>query len=135
MARLIWIGVGAVGGVYAYRKGEQVVDTVRQQGIAGTAQAVAAAAVQSASSMRAQTAGANRDRGQSGLRLGGFRITRAYDPPAPTLLPAAIMDTGVIDITDVGRRDTFIAAVGHQHTDDTDAGRLRTDTARRRKAR
>lgn len=99
MARLIWIGMGAVGGVYAYRKGEQVVDAVREQGVIGTAQVVAAAAVHSAGVLRAQqqpTAPA-----QPGLRVGRFRITRAEgSAPAPASAPAAIMGTGVIDITD-----------------------------------
>lgn len=99
MARLFWIGVGAVGGVYAYRKGEQAVDTVREQGVIGTAQIVAAAAVQSAAVLRAQPADAVAQ--PRGLRVGRFRITRADEPaPAPPLSPAAIMDTGVIDITD-----------------------------------
>lgn len=91
MARLIWIGVGAVGGVYAYRKGEQVVETVREQGVLGTVQLVATAA------LRAQPAAGER----RGVRVGRFRITRADDrAPAPPLGPAAIMETGVIDITD-----------------------------------
>jgi hypothetical protein len=104
MARLVWVGVGAVGGVYVYRKGERAVDAVREQGVIGTVQVVAATTLHALVSLRshpAQHAVIAPAEPVAGLRVGQFRITRARDA-APALQPA-IMDTGVIDITDSAR--------------------------------
>lgn len=46
MSRLVWVGIGAVGGIYAYRKGQRAVDQVRERGVAGTATIAAHTAVQ-----------------------------------------------------------------------------------------
>lgn len=114
MARLVWIGVGAVGGVYAYRKGERALGAFREQGFVGSVQVVAATAANSAALMRGSWAPAAAATAPpapaaapappaAGLRVGRFRISRA-DEAAPTAPPAAIMDTGVLDITDAARR-------------------------------
>jgi hypothetical protein len=121
MARLVWVGVGAVSGIYVYRKGERAVDAVREQGLAGTMQVVAAATLNAVVSLRSQPAQQSviaAPEPIGGLRVGGFRISRAQDAaPAPR---PAIMDTGVIDITDSAPRP--------------EADRRRARTARRRKA-
>ena len=105
MARVIWVGVGAVGGVYAYRKGGQAVDAVREQGLLRTAQIVAAGALHSLVALRTTHDPApaapfpQSDEAVPGLRVGRFRISRADEQVAP-VARAAIMDTGdVIDIT------------------------------------
>jgi hypothetical protein len=122
MARLVWVGVGAVGGIYVYRKGERAVDAVREQGLAGTLQVVAAATLNAVVSLRSQPTAQHTviaaHEPIGGLRVGGFRITRARDAaPVPQ---AAIMDTGVVDITHSAPRP--------------EADRRRARTARRRKA-
>ncbi len=130
MSRLIWVGVGAVGGIYAYRKGEQAVDAVRELGMLGTAQVVAAAAVHSLTALRTADAAqahpiiVSAPVESPGLRIGGLRITRAEkaSPGAPLASPqqprAAIMDAGVVDITDPAER----AVIGRRRGDDA-AGR------------
>jgi hypothetical protein len=112
MSRLVWVGVGAVGGIYAYRKGERVLDAVREQGVVGTVQLVAATTVNSVVALRSrsdvQAAPMLAEAGHApGLRLGRFRITRT-DDSIPARLPA-IMDTGVIDITDPAKRERAAA--------------------------
>lgn len=103
MARLIWIGVGAVGGIYAYRKGERVVGAVREQGVAGTAQVLLVSAAQTISAPRTGGAGGSgMPPAQPRLRVGGFVITRAQRSNRMHSAPGAIMDTDVIDITDAG---------------------------------
>ena len=115
MARVIWVGVGAVGGVYAYRKGGQAVDAVREQGIAGTVQIVAASALHAALALRttpdATPAAAVRQSHAAapGLRVGRFRISRV-DGPATVVAPAAIMDAD--DVIDITSADTRRATAG-----------------------
>lgn len=89
MARLFWVAVGAAGGIYAYRKGEQAADAVRARGVAGTAQIVALGALQALSRTGGEPAG------EAGVTLGGFRISKVSPAPA-----RAIVDTGTVDITD-----------------------------------
>ncbi len=40
MSRLIWMGVGAAGGIYAYRHGQRVMERARERGVAGNTAAV-----------------------------------------------------------------------------------------------
>lgn len=40
MKRIIWLGLGAAGGILAYRKGGQLLDQARAQGLVVTAQQV-----------------------------------------------------------------------------------------------
>ena len=124
MARLVWIGVGAVGGIYVYRKGNQVADAVREQGLGGTAQVVAGAAVAVLrNGQPTPIVPATAAPEPAGLRIGRFRISRADESAdtgasnqgalaagpssagAPAAAPAGpIVDTGVVDITDAARR-------------------------------
>jgi hypothetical protein len=115
MARMVWIGIGAAGGVYAYRKGEQAMERVRAEGVVGSAALLAKnarAAVDRLSSdpgPAAPPATAAADPAPRGLQVGSFRVTRAARPtgpataPAPAALsagtPVPVGDTG-IDITD-----------------------------------
>jgi len=45
MRRLLWVGVGAAVGVYAYRRGQQWWLDTREQGVTVTAQQLGAAAM------------------------------------------------------------------------------------------
>ena len=41
MGRLVWVAVGAAGGIWAYRKASDLIDQAREQGVALTVQQVA----------------------------------------------------------------------------------------------
>lgn len=41
MGRLVWVAVGAAGGIWAYRKAGGLIDQAREQGVAVTVQQVA----------------------------------------------------------------------------------------------
>jgi hypothetical protein len=41
MGRLVWVALGAAGGIWAYRKGSGLLDQAREQGVALTVQQVA----------------------------------------------------------------------------------------------
>ncbi len=40
MSRLVWMGVGAAGGIYVYRHGQRVLDRARERGVAGNTAAI-----------------------------------------------------------------------------------------------
>jgi hypothetical protein len=44
MSRIVWLAVGAVGGIVLYRKGRAVIDEAREQGVVSSAQKAGAAA-------------------------------------------------------------------------------------------
>ena len=46
MRRLVWTAIGAAGGIWAYRKGSELLDQAREQGVALTIQQVALSATQ-----------------------------------------------------------------------------------------
>lgn len=46
MRRLVWTAIGAAGGILAYRKGSELLEQAREQGVALTIQQVALAATQ-----------------------------------------------------------------------------------------
>ena len=46
MRRLVWTAIGAAGGIWAYRKGSELLDQAREQGVAVTIQQVALTATQ-----------------------------------------------------------------------------------------
>lgn len=46
MGRLVWVALGAAGGIWAYRKGSGLVDQAREQGVALTIQQVALSTTQ-----------------------------------------------------------------------------------------
>jgi len=103
MGRLVWVGVGAVGGIYVYRRGEHVVQSLRQTDPVRLARAAVLGRREVPLAPAAEQASA-------GLRVGRFRITRSDEPlavvlaqpgPSPQLLQAAIMDAGAVDGVDV----------------------------------
>ena len=67
MSRLFWIAVGAAGGIWAYRRGQQVVADARERGVVLTAQQVALSTVSTITTVR----GAVSDQLQSQRRAGG----------------------------------------------------------------
>lgn len=46
MSRVVWIGVGAIGGVLAYRRGQRTVNAARERGLIGNVQHAALTASQ-----------------------------------------------------------------------------------------
>lgn len=46
MSRVVWIGVGAIGGVVAYRRGQRAVNAARERGLIGNVQHAALTASQ-----------------------------------------------------------------------------------------
>nr|MCH9815451.1 hypothetical protein [Actinomycetes bacterium] len=44
MSRLLWAGLGAAGGIYAYRRGTQAWEEAKERGFAGNASVLAATA-------------------------------------------------------------------------------------------
>ena len=44
MSRLLWVGVGAAGGIYLYRRGNRAWDEAKERGLAGNAAVVASSA-------------------------------------------------------------------------------------------
>jgi len=48
MGRLVWVAIGAAGGIWAYRKGSGLVEQAREQGVAVTIQQVALSTTQAA---------------------------------------------------------------------------------------
>lgn len=43
MSRLLWVGAGAIGGIYAYRKGQDAWEDAKARGVTGSASVIAAA--------------------------------------------------------------------------------------------
>ena len=120
MGRLVWVGVGAAGGIYTYRKGERLVQAVQGQEAMRVVRVVAsvgrrprdpAMALHPASGGPTVMMAAH----QAGLRVGRFRITRTdeqvvvpvepavrYCEPEPE--PQGTEDGAVVDITEAARR-------------------------------
>lgn len=90
MGRMFWTGVGAAGGIYAYRRGTRVVEGVKVRGAWGTAQVVATAALALLTQVRV---------GPDGMPQGLQRSPRAK--AQPVLLAAGEHD-GVVPVTTVG---------------------------------
>lgn len=44
MSRMIWVALGAAGGIIAYRKGQQVAEEARKRGVVGSLQAASGSA-------------------------------------------------------------------------------------------
>lgn len=44
MSRMIWVALGAAGGIVAYRKGQQLLDEARTRGVVGSLQAASGSA-------------------------------------------------------------------------------------------
>ena len=52
MGRMIWVALGAAGGVYAYRRGTKLLDEARQRGLVGSMQAATGSAAGLATTAR-----------------------------------------------------------------------------------
>lgn len=50
MGRMVWIAVGAAGGVYAYRRGQRLLEQARERGLVGSMQAATGSAADAAGS-------------------------------------------------------------------------------------
>lgn len=83
---MFWVGVGAVGGIYAYRKGERVYAAAKERGLAGSAQLVATTTMGALVNLR------HVDTAQ-GLQLGSFRVSR---------MPVAATSAKIVDTREIG---------------------------------
>jgi hypothetical protein len=62
MSRVVWLAVGAVGGIVLYRKGQAMLDEAREQGVITSAQragAVAAGTIASATTIAGKVLNTN----------------------------------------------------------------------------
>lgn len=59
MRRLVWVAVGAAGGIYAYRRAQQAVVDARERGVVLSAQQVGLSAAHAVSSARTLAASAS----------------------------------------------------------------------------
>ena len=53
MGRLVWVAVGAAGGIWAYRKANVLIEQAREQGVALTVQQVAFSTTQAVNQVSA----------------------------------------------------------------------------------
>jgi hypothetical protein len=56
MGKLVWVAIGAAGGIYAYRRAQRAAETVRERNLVENLQAAGDRATSIASSIRALTA-------------------------------------------------------------------------------
>jgi len=56
MGKLVWVAIGAAGGIYAYRRAQRAAETVRERDLVENLQAAGDRATSIASSIRALTA-------------------------------------------------------------------------------
>ncbi|CAB4899395.1 unannotated protein [freshwater metagenome] len=56
MGKLVWVAIGAAGGIYAYRRAQRAAETVRERDLVENLQAAGERATSIASSIRALTA-------------------------------------------------------------------------------
>lgn len=56
MRRLVWTAIGAAGGIWAYRKGSELLDQAREQGVALTIQQAALSTTQTVNRISATVA-------------------------------------------------------------------------------
>jgi hypothetical protein len=73
---MVWATIGAAGGIYAYRKGQQWWITAREQGATLTAQQLAMNAVAMASNVRNTLAKANATSEVIAMRIPGSAAAR-----------------------------------------------------------
>ncbi len=57
MSRLVWVALGAAGGVYAYRRGQRLLEEARERGVVGSVQAATGSATSLATAARGLLAG------------------------------------------------------------------------------
>lgn len=72
MARLLWVGIGAAGGIYTYRRGQQAWDRAKERGVGGTAAVLAATTTSALHSLRSTPVdGSAANRRRLGREVGG----------------------------------------------------------------
>lgn len=76
MRRMVWATIGAAGGIYAYRKGQQWWITAREQGATLTAQQLAMNAAALAHNVRSTLAKANATSEVIAMRIPGGAAAR-----------------------------------------------------------
>ena len=91
MSRLLWLGIGAAGGIYTYRRGQRVWDRAKERGWGGSATLVASATMSAIQTVRvgmleqqlasAQSANAATNSGDLN------RLAATDDAAAPELVP------------------------------------------------
>ena len=54
MSRLLWVGIGAAGGIYTYRRGQRAWDRAKERGWSGTASILMAATASALQTARLQ---------------------------------------------------------------------------------
>ena len=76
MRRIVWVAVGAAGGIFAYRRAQQALADARERGVVLSAQQVGVSAVGAVNSARAlassavaRTAQAPRQPGEAAARV------------------------------------------------------------------
>lgn len=81
MRRIVWVAIGAAGGILAYRRVQQALDDARERGVVLSVQQVGLSAVQAASTARALAAGAVsavESRGAASTRAGTLGSAAAH---------------------------------------------------------
>lgn len=54
MSRLLWVGIGAAGGIYTYRRGQRAWDRAKERGWSGTASVLMSATASALQTARLQ---------------------------------------------------------------------------------
>ena len=74
MRRIVWVAIGAAGGIFAYRRAEQAIADARERGFVLSAQQVGLSAVGAVTSARALASSAV-------ARTAEVRAAQASNPP------------------------------------------------------
>lgn len=69
MARMVWVAVGAAGGIYAYKKLNTALDDARERGLVGNVNAAATTASAFVGSFRQLVAMADTKSAERGVRI------------------------------------------------------------------
>jgi len=81
MRRIVWVAIGAAGGILAYRRVQQALEDARERGVVLSVQQVGLSAAQAASTARALAAGAVsavEARGSASARTGSVGAAAAH---------------------------------------------------------
>lgn len=89
MSRIVWMAVGAVGGIVAYRKGTQMLADAKARGVIGNVNAATTTATTIASRARDAVAVASGQRGDSAGDTLRTWIPQRSDVDSSTTLPNA----------------------------------------------
>ena len=98
MSRVIWVAVGAAGGIYAYRRGQRALDEAKARGFVGNVQVAAGTAASVAQSVSKVAA----------LAAGQPATPVVVDYASAAELPADVQVTpvpdGVVDVREMHSR-------------------------------